>query len=102
MTGVSKGLVGMVTKPVGGAAEFVANAGEGFLTGAGWILSPKRLDSSSTQVMRSDTRIRLFYYLYSYLRLYFFNILKYTFFNCSISRFPKISLWFRYPFLDRC
>ena len=29
ITGVSKGLVGMVTKPLGGAAELVANTGEG-------------------------------------------------------------------------
>ncbi|GAB6029598.1 Vacuolar protein sorting-associated protein 13B [Chamberlinius hualienensis] len=37
LTGVGRGLVGVVVKPIGGAAEFVAQAGQGILHGAGWI-----------------------------------------------------------------
>ena len=48
----------MVTKPLGGAAELVANTGEGLLTGAGWVLSPQPLDAPNGQVIRSDTKIR--------------------------------------------
>ena len=29
MTGVGKGLVGVITKPIGGAAEFVSQTGQG-------------------------------------------------------------------------
>lgn len=56
---MSKGLVGMVTKPLGGAAEFVANTGEGLLTGAGWALSPTQLISPISQLLNQDTPIRL-------------------------------------------
>ena len=34
--GITKGLVGVVTKPLGGAAEFVAQTGQGLLHGTGW------------------------------------------------------------------
>ncbi|XP_022258541.1 vacuolar protein sorting-associated protein 13B-like, partial [Limulus polyphemus] len=36
VTGVGKGLVGVVAKPIGGAAELVSQAGQGLLEGAGW------------------------------------------------------------------
>jgi vacuolar protein sorting-associated protein 13B len=35
--GVSKGIVGIVAKPLGGAAEFIAQTGQGLLAGSGWI-----------------------------------------------------------------
>ena len=34
--GLTRGLVGVVTKPLGGAAEFVAQTGQGLLVGSGW------------------------------------------------------------------
>jgi vacuolar protein sorting-associated protein 13B len=37
--GIARGLVGVVTKPLGGAAELVAQAGNGLLQGAGWTKS---------------------------------------------------------------
>lgn len=36
VTGVGLGLVGVVTKPLSGAAELVALTGQGLLQGAGW------------------------------------------------------------------
>lgn len=36
ISGVSKGIVGIVTKPLGGAAELVSQAGQGILYGTGW------------------------------------------------------------------
>ena len=36
VTGVARGLVGVVTKPLGGAAELVAQTGQGLLHGTGW------------------------------------------------------------------
>lgn len=35
-TGVAKGVVSVVTKPVGGALELLAMTGEGILKGTGW------------------------------------------------------------------
>lgn len=40
MTGVGLGLVGVVTKPLSGAAELVALTGQGLLQGAGWNSLP--------------------------------------------------------------
>eukprot|EP00094_Tigriopus_californicus_P005493 TCALIF_05294-PB protein Name:"Similar to VPS13B Vacuolar protein sorting-associated protein 13B (Homo sapiens)" AED:0.21 eAED:0.21 QI:3937/0.5/0.66/1/1/0.33/3/0/1013 len=36
VSGLTRGLVGVVTKPLGGAAEFVAQTGQGLLHGTGW------------------------------------------------------------------
>jgi len=36
VSGVGKGIAGVVTKPLGGAAELVAQTGQGLLTGSGW------------------------------------------------------------------
>ncbi|CAG9819390.1 unnamed protein product [Phaedon cochleariae] len=41
VTGVGLGLVGMITKPLSGAAELVALTGEGLLQGAGWNSLPQ-------------------------------------------------------------
>lgn len=40
VTGVGLGLVGVVTKPLSGAAELVARTGQGLLQGAGWNSLP--------------------------------------------------------------
>lgn len=40
VTGVGLGLVGVVTKPLSGAAELVALTGQGLLQGAGWNSLP--------------------------------------------------------------
>ncbi|KAJ8683631.1 hypothetical protein QAD02_019423 [Eretmocerus hayati] len=40
VTGVGRGLVGVVTKPLSGAAELVALTGQGLLQGTGWISLP--------------------------------------------------------------
>jgi vacuolar protein sorting-associated protein 13B len=39
--GMSKGLVGIVAKPLGGAAEFIAQTGQGLLAGSGWTRERK-------------------------------------------------------------
>ena len=38
VTGVARGLVGIVVKPLGGAAELVAQTGQGLLHGTGWAV----------------------------------------------------------------
>ena len=38
VTGVARGIVGVVTKPLGGAAELVAQTGQGLLHGTGWCV----------------------------------------------------------------
>lgn len=43
LTGVGKGLVGAVTKPLGGAMELVSQAGQGILRGTGLSHMPTRL-----------------------------------------------------------
>ncbi|KAF5303499.1 hypothetical protein FQA39_LY09962 [Lamprigera yunnana] len=40
VAGVGLGLVGVIAKPLSGAAELVALTGQGILEGAGWCLSP--------------------------------------------------------------
>lgn len=40
VAGVGLGLVGVVTKPLSGAAELVALTGQGLLQGAGWNSLP--------------------------------------------------------------
>ncbi|XP_041362052.1 vacuolar protein sorting-associated protein 13B-like [Gigantopelta aegis] len=42
VTGMGKGLVGMVMKPIGGAAEFVSQTGQGILHGTGLGMLPQR------------------------------------------------------------
>ncbi|GFR62926.1 vacuolar protein sorting-associated protein 13B [Elysia marginata] len=48
MTGVGKGLVGVLTKPIGGAAEFVSQTGQGLLHGTGLGQVPDRLEAAET------------------------------------------------------
>lgn len=36
LQGVSRGVVGMVTRPIGGIVELVAMTGQGVLRSAGW------------------------------------------------------------------
>lgn len=43
ISGVGKGIVGVFTKPIGGAAELVSQTGYGILHGAGLLHLPKRL-----------------------------------------------------------
>ena len=43
MGGVGKGLVGMVAKPLGGAAELIALTGQGLLVGSGWSKDRKAI-----------------------------------------------------------
>lgn len=40
--GVGKGLVGIVAKPIGGAAELISQTGQGLLEGSGWRKQPSR------------------------------------------------------------
>ena len=43
ITGVGKGLLGVVTKPIGGAMELVSQTGQGILQGTGLSKLPDRL-----------------------------------------------------------
>jgi vacuolar protein sorting-associated protein 13B len=43
LTGVGKGLLGVVTKPIGGAMELLSQTGQGILQGTGLTHLPLRL-----------------------------------------------------------
>ncbi|XP_059469479.1 intermembrane lipid transfer protein VPS13B isoform X2 [Neocloeon triangulifer] len=49
VTGVGLGLVGVITKPLSGAAEFVALTGQGLLHGAGWSSLPMAKGEASIE-----------------------------------------------------
>ena len=50
--GVGRGGVGVVTKPLGGAAELIAQTGQGVLSGSGWTRTRRpRLHSTPTLVL---------------------------------------------------
>ncbi|XP_060068135.1 intermembrane lipid transfer protein VPS13B-like [Ylistrum balloti] len=63
VTGVGKGLVGAVTKPIGGAAEFVSQTGQGILLGTGLAAdSPKVRYAAEVQLVSSFRGCRLKYF----------------------------------------
>lgn len=49
VTGVGKGLIGVVTKPLGGAMELVSQTGQGILQGTGLGETPRRLYEPDTR-----------------------------------------------------
>ncbi|XP_064651739.1 intermembrane lipid transfer protein VPS13B-like isoform X2 [Lineus longissimus] len=55
ISGVGKGLIGVVTKPVGGAAEFVSQTGQGLLHGVGMAKLSKTIYPSIS--MPTDTAV---------------------------------------------
>ncbi|CAG9862164.1 unnamed protein product [Phyllotreta striolata] len=69
VTGVGLGLVGMVTKPLSGAAELVALTGQGLLQGAGWNNLPeaRSLPSIEKILQGSNSSLK---YLWKYLENY--------------------------------
>ncbi|XP_072031129.1 intermembrane lipid transfer protein VPS13B-like isoform X1 [Amphiura filiformis] len=60
ITGVGKGLVGVVIKPLGGAAEFLAQTGEGILHGAGLAdaVRPRSAQFTELSAMASNSRLK--------------------------------------------
>ncbi|XP_056633940.1 intermembrane lipid transfer protein VPS13B isoform X1 [Diorhabda sublineata] len=54
VTGVGLGLVGMVTKPLSGAAELVALTGQGLLQGAGWTSLPEPRTIPSVDIISQN------------------------------------------------
>lgn len=70
MTGMAKGMIGMVTKPIGGAMEFISQASQGILQGAGLVKTPERvflmqLDSAEN-LGRKESQMK---FLWQYLHL---------------------------------
>lgn len=60
LTGVGKGLVGVVTKPLGGAMELVSQAGQGLLRGTGLSHMPCRLlpVKDDVKMMTSNSNLK--------------------------------------------
>uniref|UniRef100_A0A2R5L9N5 Putative vacuolar protein-sorting protein n=1 Tax=Ornithodoros turicata TaxID=34597 RepID=A0A2R5L9N5_9ACAR len=60
--GVGKGLIGVVAKPIGGAAELVAQTGKGILRGAGWGICAHQRYTAETHAYKdrsnSDAKLR--------------------------------------------
>ncbi|CAH1773157.1 unnamed protein product [Owenia fusiformis] len=54
VAGVGKGLMGVVTKPIGGAAEFVSQTGQGLLLGAGLSKYPTVRCATDTEYVESN------------------------------------------------
>ena len=56
VAGLGKGLVGMVTKPLGGAAHLLASTGQGLLQAAGWgpkiKVATSKLPSIETNLLK--------------------------------------------------
>ncbi|XP_020300480.1 vacuolar protein sorting-associated protein 13B isoform X2 [Pseudomyrmex gracilis] len=68
VTGVGLGLVGVVTKPLSGAAELVALTGQGLLQGAGWNSLPTPRQRSIVQYTTGNsTSVRYIWRLSSLL-----------------------------------
>ncbi|XP_070535266.1 intermembrane lipid transfer protein VPS13B-like [Ptychodera flava] len=61
ISGVGKGLVGVVTKPIGGAAEFVSQTGQGILHGAGLTEIPKPRFAPCTEQVAMATNSHVKY-----------------------------------------
>ncbi|CAB3369189.1 Hypothetical predicted protein [Cloeon dipterum] len=59
VTGVGLGLVGVITKPLSGAAEFVALTGQGLLHGAGWSSLPKARNEAPIEQSSNRTGAQL-------------------------------------------
>ncbi|TNN26465.1 Vacuolar protein sorting-associated protein 13B [Liparis tanakae] len=64
ISGVGKGIVGVFTKPIGGAAELVSQTGYGILHGAGLWHLPKQLylptEEKSSEAPNSHLKYRRF------------------------------------------
>ncbi|KAG7190764.1 hypothetical protein KM043_006836 [Ampulex compressa] len=61
VTGVGLGLVGVVTKPLSGAAELVALTGQGLLQGAGWNSLPSPRQRPVVQYTNGNTNAAVRY-----------------------------------------
>ncbi|XP_076295219.1 vacuolar protein sorting 13B isoform X2 [Lasioglossum baleicum] len=80
VTGVGLGLVGVVTKPLSGAAELVALTGQGLLQGAGWnsLPSPRQRPVVQYTTGNNNTSIRYAWWLLPLLEHNHGNILHVT------------------------
>ncbi|XP_076376736.1 vacuolar protein sorting 13B isoform X1 [Megalopta genalis] len=80
VTGVGLGLVGVVTKPLSGAAELVALTGQGLLQGAGWnsLPSPRQRPVVQYTTGNNNTSIRYAWWLLPLLEQNHGNILHVT------------------------
>ncbi|XP_026672531.1 vacuolar protein sorting-associated protein 13B isoform X2 [Ceratina calcarata] len=80
VTGVGLGLVGVVTKPLSGAAELVALTGQGLLQGAGWnsLPSPRQRPVVQYTSGNDNATIRYAWWLLPFLENDHGNILHVT------------------------
>ncbi|XP_029039570.2 vacuolar protein sorting-associated protein 13B isoform X3 [Osmia bicornis bicornis] len=80
VTGVGLGLVGVVTKPLSGAAELVALTGQGLLQGAGWnsLPSPRQRPVVQYTTGNNNTSIKYAWWLLPLLENNHGNILHVT------------------------
>ena len=62
ITGVGKGLIGVVTKPLGGAMELVSQTGQGILQGAGLTQLPNRMFTPGERLECSTKNSHLKYF----------------------------------------
>ena len=70
ITGVGKGLLGVVTKPLGGAMELVSQTGQGILQGAGLTQLPSRVftPGERLQFFAKNSHLKYFWYCSQFLR----------------------------------
>ena len=55
-TGLAKGMVGAVAKPIGGAMEFVSQASQGILQGSGLIITQQRIYTAAFDAFHVDRK----------------------------------------------
>ena len=55
-TGLAKGMVGAVTKPIGGAMEFVSQASQGILQGSGLMILPQRIYAAASDTFNENRK----------------------------------------------
>lgn len=77
-TGLAKGMVGAVAKPIGGAMEFVSQASQGILQGSGLMITPQRIYTPAFDAFDVDRKSESSMKLLWFVMLYFKSFLYVT------------------------
>ena len=75
-TGLAKGMVGAVAKPIGGAMEFVSQASQGILHGSGLMITPQRIYSAALDAFdvdrKSESSMKLLWFVMLYFKYFLY------------------------------
>ena len=63
MLGFAKGIVGVITKPIGGAMELISQASQQILQGAGLVRAPERMFCQEIEsLIKYESRMKFLWY----------------------------------------